>query len=206
MILLDSRFCGVDLSIIGFPSVETCMAVVLETEARLVGWHAMNTGTVVTDAQGFGGFVQANVATKHVALYGVTHPSRKGEKELKAEMRAIARAAGYTGQKISVYLMPMRRDPQQDYVQFVRAGNGQRCEVHYVDQQEMNHTIQQVAPNATPHRKIVNGVVGLLTTTVIDDVTQKYVTSPTSPITADAVVAMHKMRTIQESDWVTFKV
>ena len=145
MIYLDSRFCGYDISAMGFPSVETCMAVVLETKDWLFGWHAMNTGSLLGYAAAFGAYVGKMGNSQPIRLYGVTHLSRKGSmKLLKQELNDIADRMNYSG-KVSCFLMPERRNPQQDYVAFSRRGSGLKCDVRYIDQQDVGHNEQQVA-------------------------------------------------------------
>lgn len=205
MILLDSRFCGYDLNLIGFPSVETCMAVVLETRDWLIGWHAMNTGdtAIANDARGFGAYAQKMGASRHIRLYGVTHPSRMSSQQLKAQMRSIAQNMGYTG-RISVYFMPERRNPQQDYVQFTRIGGKSKCKVEYIDQQLVQHDEQQVVPAKTRHQQILNGTAQALATRTIDDITQTIVVSPTSPIRISVNRGNNNMRLIADRDWTSF--
>jgi hypothetical protein len=206
MILLDSRFCGYDLSLIGFPSVETCMAVVLETRDWLVGWHAMNTGgtAIANDATAFGGYVQKMGTSPEVRLYGVTHPSRMSATLLKAQMRTIAQKLNYNG-RISVYLMPERRKPQQDYVQFTRIGGNSKCKVEYLDQQLVQHDEVQVVPAKTRHQQILNGKVEALSTRTIDDRTQQIVVSPTSPIRTSVKRGTNNMTLITDRNWTNFK-
>lgn len=203
MIYLDSRFSGYDLSAIRFPSVETCMAIVLETKDWLVGWHAMNTGSLLGDATAFGGYVKKMGKSKPIRLYGVTHLSRTGNMEkLKIELRQIADKMDYSG-KISCFFMPVRRDSQQDLVTFNRCGGGEKCVVEYIDQRNVVHREEQVLPSKTRHQAINNGVVGPLVTRTIDDKTQQFVTSSTSPIRVSAQ-CNQAMATIGDKDWTTF--
>lgn len=206
MIYLDSRFCGYDLNAMGFPSVETCMAVVLETKDWLVGWHAMNTGSLLGDAAAFGAYVTKMGDSTPVRLYGVTHLSRKASmKMLKQEMEDIADRMNYRG-KVSCFHMPERRGSQQDLVLFNRRGSGVKCEVRYIDQTEVTHIEKQVTPSKTPHQVVSAGKVGALTTTVIDDMTQTFVTSPTSPIRVSGTYDPASLATIGDKDWTTFSV
>ena len=206
VIYLDSRFCGYDLNTMGFPSVETCMAVVLETKDWLVGWHAMNTGSLLGDAAAFGAYVTKMGDSKPVRLYGVTHLSRKASmKMLKQEMGDIADRMNYTG-KVSCFHMPERRSPQQDLVLFNRRSGGVKCEVRYVDQKEVTHVEAQVTPSKTRHQVVSAGKVGALTTTVINDLTQTFVTSPTSPIRTSGSFDLAKLAAVGDKDWTSFSV
>ena len=181
MIYLDSRFCGYDLSAMGFPSVQTCMAVVLETKDWLVGWHAMNTGSLLGDATAFGAYVKKMGDSKPIRLYGVTHLSRlDGMKMLKIQLQEIAEKMSYSG-KVSCFFIPELRESQEDYVAFSRRGSGSTCEVRYIDQRSVGHDEKQVVPSTVRNQMISGGVVGPLVTKTIDDVTQKTVISPTSP-------------------------
>jgi hypothetical protein len=206
VIYLDSRFTGYDLNAMGFPSVETCMAVVLETKDWLVGWHAMNTGSLLGDAAAFGAYVAKMGDSKPVRLYGVTHLSRKASmKMLKVEMEDIADRMNYKG-KVSCFHMPERRTPQQDLVLFNRRGDGVRCEVRYIDQRDVTHIEKQVTPSKTPHQVISGGNVGPLTTNVIDERTQTIVTSATSPIRVSGTYDPATLATIGDKDWTSFSV
>src|SRR5262249_50832315 len=110
---------------------------------------------------------------------------------------------GYTG-KISVYMMPARRNPQQDYVQFTRNGGNAKCKVEYIDQQLVQHDEQQVAPAKTRHQQILSGSVQALATRTIDDVTQQMVVSPTSPIRISVNRGTNNMTVIADKDWTNF--
>lgn len=206
MIYLDSRFCGYDLSAMGFPSVQTCMAVVLETKDWLVGWHAMNTGSLLGDATAFGAYVKKMGDSKPIRLYGVTHASRvTSMKLLKIQLQEIADKMGYSG-KASGFFIPELRPSQEDYVAFSRRGSGSTCEVRYIDQQNVAHDEKQVVPSTVRNQVIRNGAVGPLVTTTNSDVMRTTVTSLTSPIRVSADCDQAKMATIGDKDWTTFSV
>jgi|GEM_PF-5005180 len=153
MLYLFSEQIGVDAAALGFPSVETCLAVVLQTDQVLAGWHSFNTSDTVTasNAQKFGAYLAANAPGTWLRLYGATN--RKGHgKNWKSEMRDIANAIGFTGTVIG---LDMGVTGEGVHVEFHRNGNA-RCDIYHKRNSKMDYT-QTKTPLATiPHRRIIN--------------------------------------------------
>ena len=156
MIYLDTKMCGYDDDKIGFPSVQTCMAIVAETADRLIGWHASSgaesfAGQAVT----FASYVERKRQGQAVIhVYGVTHGNRGSKSALK-EMRTMCGAMGYKGNGSFVVLA----GDESDYVEVRRRGGGNRCGIY---SSPTNNTASyekgDVDPNETRHRLIKPGV------------------------------------------------
>ena len=156
MIYLDTKMCGYDEDKIGFPSVQTCMAIVAETADRLIGWHASS------GAESFAG--QAVTFVSYVArkrqgqplihVYGVTHGNRGSNSSLQ-EMHTVCGAMAYKGKGSFVVLA----GNESDYVEVRRRGNGNRCGI-YSSPTNNSSSYQKgdVDPNETRHRMIKPGV------------------------------------------------
>lgn len=160
MIYLDTKHCGYDLNAIGFPSVETCMAVVLETADWLVGWHASSAPLESTklQAETFKLYIQKMGDSKAKRLYGVTHKHRYKElervqQEHKEELKAIAKKIGFHG-KITGVILDV---PRADYVEYRRVGNGNPCLIYYRNSAEVDYTPGQVKTAWTRHQVIKPG-------------------------------------------------
>ena len=136
MLYLMSYETGADPAALGFPSVESCLAVVVQTTNELIGWHSYNTTLAVTgnNAATFAVFVNANATGPAVRLYGATN--RKHHQEWKQELRDIAAALGYHGAATSVDL----KTGEGTYVQFDRDAAKRCCNITYKRNTKMNYT------------------------------------------------------------------
>ncbi len=160
MIYLFSTEIGHDANSIGFPSVETCFAIVLQTDVMLIGWHSFNTLLPQTTANAgvFANYITSVPAHgTAVHLYGATN--RKGHGgDWKAELRAIAGQIGYTGPATLVDL----KQSEGTYVQFDRDAHARTCLVTYKRNAKMLYTKTDSDINAIPHRRIHAGAVAPL--------------------------------------------
>lgn len=104
MIYLGENFVGFDAEGIGFPSIDGCHAVVVQTDKGLFGYH--NFGG--SDAAQFAGRAQAlaQFITGHAkngtikGIYGVCFHKKRpytAGSSWDDEMKAFAQALGYTG-------------------------------------------------------------------------------------------------------------
>lgn len=159
MIYLDTRHCGYDLERMGFPSVETCMALVLETNDYLVGWHcpSCSVETLRETAVPFASYVQRMGTRAATRLYGVTHTHRGGAAGAKvsvpAELRIVAGALDYHGPVTYVLLEAQR----PDYIEFHRIGGGSQCEIYYKNSGKVDYAPGHVATTKTRHHSIKPG-------------------------------------------------
>jgi hypothetical protein len=153
MLYLMSYETGADPNSLGFPSVESCLAVVLQTSNELIGWHSYNTNPDVTasNAATFAVFVNANSTGPAVRLYGATN--RVHHKQWKQELRDIAAALGYRGPATSVDL----KVGEGTYVQFDRDAARRCCNISYKRNSKMNYTTQETAAALVVQRAIKSG-------------------------------------------------
>jgi len=153
MLYLMSYETGADPAALGFPSVESCLAVVLQTTNELIGWHSYNTKVDVTasNAATFAVFVNANSTGSAVRLYGATN--RKHHKQWKQELRDIAAALGYRGPATSVDL----KVGEGTYVQFDRDAARRCCDISYKRNTKMNYTTAETAAALVTQRAIKTG-------------------------------------------------
>lgn len=160
MIYLFSNEFGHDAASIGFPSVETCFAIVLQTDSMLLGWHTYNN--IPSQLQTKAGVFNSYIGTVHgigvpVRLYGATNRKEHGG-DWKAELRSIAAALNYHGPATLVDL----KQGEGTYVQFDRKANDRSCTVSYKRNSKVTYATQVVDVNATPHRRDYGGAVAPL--------------------------------------------
>ena len=152
MIYLDSKMCGYDLDYIGFPSVETCMAIVFESANWLVGWHATSGRESFEDgATKFGRYVRrvgGNAQT--IRVYGVTHGHRASLTDINTELRTAAGAIEFQGPISTVIL----RGDVGEFVGFRRVGGGAMCEIHYAPNARMQYVKANVDPSKFRHQTV----------------------------------------------------
>ncbi|HYT89773.1 MAG TPA: hypothetical protein VEL76_13780 [Gemmataceae bacterium] len=202
MIYLDTKHCGYDLECIGFPSVETCMAIVLEANSWLVGWHASSApldamklaaGTFrdYVGRMGGGGVFGA------IRLYGVTHRHRSNDSTkdganhyIATELAAVAEVVGYHG-RVSYFVLEV---PRADYVEFRRVGKGKPCKIYYQSSGEVNYTPGKVTPSKTRHQVIKPGTAQTAPLYGGDDDSAPIVTGVTG-------LNLHRLK---ESSWHNF--
>lgn len=165
MIYLDTNMYGEDPTTIVFPSVQTCMALVIETAAGLIGVH-LSSDTQNLDARA--AHIGAHLATmgplgiQH--LYGITHRNRFSPGmelvQLKSQLRCIAAAVHYAGTITGILLPGDAISAATDDIKATR-NHGGGCQIGYVKSKGTVNTT--VVPGSTPHRTIhaVKGVTNL---------------------------------------------
>lgn len=135
---LNEHQVGFDTSVIGFPNLGDCLAVVLQTNAGLFGFHV--TPGNARQSGAFAEFIDeklglAGVTTVH--LYGSCHWKRryKGDArtQWQAEMQEIATALGHVG-PVSGFDSSSWRSGigthDTTYIEY-RLDGASRCSVHY---------------------------------------------------------------------------
>src|ERR1051325_2071480 len=156
MIYLDTKMCGYDDFAIGFPSVETCMAIVVETTNRLIGWHASSgTDTFFEGAVKFGGYVKRKregQAVPHV--YGISHVHRFTEgktakKEIIHQLRSVAAEVGLRAGTFAIL-----EGTSAELVEFRRIGANRLCDVFYAANTSVTYNKGEISPSAAKHRTL----------------------------------------------------
>jgi hypothetical protein len=145
-IFLKEHEFGFHPTVLGFPSIDACRAVVLQTANGLFGWH--QAGGAYADRLNTYGNKLASYIRAHrlgnsvgIVLYVVTHVGARGGyggtpgtvagnaqqgREHLREIAAYAQAIGFTG-TIRSYDLSMRWPGGSCYVEFDVNGNG--CDV-----------------------------------------------------------------------------
>ena len=156
MIYLDTKMCGYDPSSIGFPSVETCMAIVVETAGSLIGWHASSgTDTFFGGAVKFGDYVRRKRAGQAVVhVYGISHVHRfterkKAKSEIIHQLRSVAAEVGLREGSFAIL-----EGRDAELVEFRRTGPDRPCDVFFAPNTSVKYNQGQVAPSATKHRTV----------------------------------------------------
>lgn len=155
VIYLFSTEVGHHLESLGFPSVETCFAIVLQTDAMLIGWHSFNTLAIETQANAAVFRTYINSVPDHgtsVRLYGATNKKEHGG-DWRAELTSIAAQIGYKGPASLINL----HQGEGTYVQFDRMPAARTCDVSYKRNSKMIYRKGEVNPDDAPHRRIVKG-------------------------------------------------
>jgi hypothetical protein len=152
MIYLDSKMSGYDLDYIGFPSVETCMAIVFESANWLVGWHATSgRDSFSHSAAKFGRYVaRVGGNAPVVRVYGVTHGHRASLTDVSSELRTAAGTIAFHGPISCVML-----DGQVgEFVGFRRVGGGAMCKIEYATNGKVTYVKAEVVPSKSRHRTV----------------------------------------------------
>ncbi|MGH7460714.1 MAG: hypothetical protein ACREMA_06755 [Longimicrobiales bacterium] len=160
MIYLMSREIGRDTNRIGFPSVQTCLAVVLQTDLELIGWHSFNSNLAVmrVDATTFATYVQANAVGNPVHLYTASNRAPRGA-FWDPEVQSLATALNFHGSAtmIDLKVMPAAAAPGEGgYVEFVR-DHRRRCSVYFKRNAKMDYTTSEMPLASINHRMIARG-------------------------------------------------
>ena len=181
MLYLAEREVGFDLDTIGFPSIDGCHAVVLESGSGLYGFHNYGgsaTSSFAERGQVFATFVNQHFVSKGVLthLYGVCFRGKRGYahsdklKAWKEEMKAFAAALGYRG-TVSGYNLDLTGfGAKSAYVEYRKGPTG--CTVHCKPWVEMSHVMSDNSDRVN-HRTTVPGGVKSLTKQVIGTVAVK---------------------------------
>lgn len=156
MIYLDTNMYGEDATTIVFPSVQTCMGLVIETDAELIGVHlSSDTANLNSRALHLGAHLAKKGPLNVVNLFGITHRNRFGPgtalTEMKTQLRSLAAAIHYTGTITGILLPGDVSTAPSDDIQVVRQLGG-GCRIGYVQSHGTVNTT--VTPDSTPHRTI----------------------------------------------------
>lgn len=155
MVFLDERQVGFHTGILGFPSIDGCHALVLQTTAGLYGMHIVGGERGPKDAdrgwetraEGFANFVRDHFLTSEpVHLFGTCFRTTKRGYEdpqldnWKKEMKAHAKALGYRGPISGFDLAKAQNWPNNDsaYVEYRKVFD--KCYIAYKPWHQMNKT------------------------------------------------------------------
>jgi hypothetical protein len=138
MIYLSELEVGYDPELIGFPSIDACMAIVYVTDRGLFGFHNFGGDTREKwrlRANKFREFVGNHDYASRAGrrLYGATYLGSRGytnpQEDWKAELKTFASALGFSG-KIRGFNLGQTDIKKGAYVEFRKIG--EKCTV-YVD-------------------------------------------------------------------------
>lgn len=137
--------CGFDADTVGFPSLQGCAGVVLQTTTGLFGWHifgAVPTRDLAVMAPQFGSMIDnhPNKGTP-VKLYCARFRRFRPGNGWREELEAIATGIGYTG-KCGGYDIGKDSSLTKDdsaYVEFHRRGDKRRCDLIYKRSKKMDY-------------------------------------------------------------------
>lgn len=160
VLYLNESQAGCDQDTVAFPHLLVCMGVVLETGARLYGFHFDNQADSGSQAGLFAAFIanQNGTVPQGVRLYGCTnwkirYPDR-GRAAWKAEMQAIASAIGYTG-KVSGFDTGIINPQDGTYVEYIAEHAQGRCRIYYKRNEKMCYT-QTVVSGLNPPQNLAS--------------------------------------------------
>ena len=160
---------GFDSDLIGFPRLGGCMAVVLQTDLTLYGFHITPGNT--HKSAGFAQFIAANGPQGNAMhLYGSCFWNNRymggnGKAQWRTEMTTIATALGYHGQATGFdtssalshadkTMSAMQTHIGSNYVEYRRVAARNICQIFYKKMGKMATTPTAV-PLAQPIHKIV---------------------------------------------------
>ena len=181
---LGEREVGFDPTMLGFPSISNCQAIVFVTANGLYGLHAFggNSPTSLAHyAARFNDFVRGPVPNRAgTRLYGVTFArgnryvaggGNNWEADWTAELTTYAQALNYGG-KIRGYDLTrsIANPPDSAYVEFRKAGD--KCEIHVKRWSDGDRKLG-TNPSSLTHRRTHPNQAQLLdiTSNVVTDVT-----------------------------------
>lgn len=150
MIYLWSTQIAVDAQSLGFPSVDSCLAVVLQSDQGLAGWHSFNTNLATTgqNAAQFGAYATANLPGVWLRLYGACNRGVRGG-NWQQDMQAIATAIGFTGTVIG---LDMKVTTGGAHVEFHRNNGSGRCDVYHKRSSKIVYEKNKLLVGSLPHR------------------------------------------------------
>jgi hypothetical protein len=142
-VYLNEHEVGFDASLVGFPSISGCHAIVLVTQKGMFGYHNAGGSAQASwplRAGGFAQFYQEHfLRGPGTRLYGVTYVGTNrgyggvSADRWKGELLAFATALNFAG-KIRGYNLDLSGVPASAYVEFRRAGDKAEIYVkHWVD-------------------------------------------------------------------------
>lgn len=157
MMQLLERQIGTDPEHIGFPSVQTCMAVVVLTTTEMIGWHSLNTHSNVleSDAGKLATFIGAMARGTPLHLYVATN-RKANAGNWRDQLRDIARGLGYQGPATSIDLAV---NVEGVYVQFDRDSGARACSISYKRNSKMDYDTGKSKMNvgAVRHKQLGAG-------------------------------------------------
>lgn len=180
---LAERQIGFHATTLGFPSIETCMAIVYVTGGGLYGFHNFggNDPTQFADKANafFNGINQITGGAAFPAgsrLYGITHVNARGGKtRWIAELTAFATKLNFTGRISGYDLDDFTKTGRSAYVEFRKAGD--KCNVYVEDWDTVK---DRVAPGANPWGANLIGTRPTSTGTVLAAPGNAFVNIPTT--------------------------
>lgn len=151
-VYLDECQAGCNATDIGFPHVLLCMAVVLQTNAYLYGFHFDSPGNSDEYADALLDFIGrkgGNVANG-VRLYGCCHhanrnstrnpPAANADTAWRAEMTQIAGRLGYHG-PVTGFDTTIIDPINGTYIEFHRVHGSSKCRIYYKRHEKMDHAV-----------------------------------------------------------------
>lgn len=169
MRFLDTNQVGFDPHALGFPSVQSCQAIVYQTDIGLFGFHAASSGiqSHAKKAQAFAQYVQHRSiahappagATLGICVIGViTRFERFGDKQGTSanwggELDAIATSLGFTGPVYGAQVMSHVGKNESIYVRFDWKANA-RCTVRFKRWSKMEYYQNGVAVTDPERRNL----------------------------------------------------
>lgn len=141
-LFLAEHEVGFDPRIIGFPSIQGCMAIVLVCETGVFGYHNPPTNPIANESRAkyFAEFYnQHNQCSPITRMYGITHRAVRGygpgeeKRGVRRELKMFARQLGYSGKIRSCNLDPHTianaRGGRSAYVEVRKAAT--KGEIHF---------------------------------------------------------------------------
>ncbi|MBV8972464.1 MAG: hypothetical protein JO290_09265 [Sphingomonadaceae bacterium] len=157
MLQLLERQVGCDATAIGFPSVDTCLAVVLQTTSELVGWHSLNTdiGTTAVNAGKLAVYVAASAPGLPIRLYTATNRTNH-QRDWRDELRQIAAALNFHGPATAIDL---KVNTEGVYVQFERNAARRCCDISYKRNSKIDYDTgkTRLYVETTRHKRLLTG-------------------------------------------------
>lgn len=145
---------GRDDNKIGFPSVQTCLAVVLQTTGELFGWHSLNTGenSMKNNAAKMLTFIQSTPTNNAIHLYAATN-REVHHRDWRTELTAIADGLSYHGPATSIDL---NVNTEGVYVEFQRGAGSRTCSISYKRNAKIDYDTfaTRLFPDTVRHRQL----------------------------------------------------
>lgn len=144
---LGERQFGFHATTLGFPSIETCMAIVLVTPGGLYGFHNFGGNNPIQFADKANAFlncvnqiVGGGALPAASRLYGITHVSKRytDKANWTNELAAFAGRMNFTGRISGYNLDKFTKTGSSAYVEFRK--NGTKCDAYVEDWDNVVHT------------------------------------------------------------------
>jgi hypothetical protein len=178
MRFLDTNQVGFDPHALGFPSVQSCQAIVYQTDIGLFGFHASSSNLLshTKKAEAFAQYVQ-NRSMTHAPPHGATHGvcvigvitrfERFGDKQGTTahwgdELDAIATQLAFTGPVYGAQVMSHVGQNESIYVRFDWHANA-RCTVRFKRWSKMEYYQAGVDVNDPERRNLAIDPLSVVT-------------------------------------------